>query len=162
MTSGGSGASRRSLHRRTERPAIPASQARAQYSAVFTKLGLPQSATWRDWPPSDDLRMNGEGFMSAVDYAWKVWWREWVAAAKAGDRERIAAAVSASNQLHSSSRNATVNPDAEEWVALDANTLRDFERLEPPQGTATCRASRTGSTTRRGRRERTREAAGLD
>ena len=44
LSSGGSGASRRSLHRRAERPAVPASEAGAEYAAVLRTLGLPQSA----------------------------------------------------------------------------------------------------------------------
>jgi hypothetical protein len=110
---------------------IPGSEAGAEYASVLGMIGLPQAAAWRDWPPSNDWRMKGDGFMAAVDYAWKAWWREWMAAAEAGDRERIVAAEAASARLHDLVLDRwPSDPHAEEWVSLDAKTLRDFERLD--------------------------------
>ncbi len=142
---------------------IPSSEAGAEYAAVLTELGLPQSARWRDWPPSNDLRMKGEGFMSAVDYAWKAWWHEWVAAAKAGDRERIAAAASASTRLHELlAQRYPSDPGAEEWVSLDAKTLRNFERLDAQARRGDMQGLEDWLAYQRWYRERILDAAGRD
>jgi hypothetical protein len=110
---------------------VPASEVRAEYASVLQEVGLPQSAPWRDWPPSNEWRMKGDGFTAAVDYAWRAWWREWVAAAEAGEPERIVAAEAASARLHDLvSKRWPSDPSAEEWVSLDAETLDVFERLD--------------------------------
>jgi len=140
---------------------VPASEVRAEYAAVLQEVGLPQSAPWRDWPPSNDWRMKGDGFMAAVDYAWAAWWREWVDAAKAGDRERIAAAASASTRLHELIAQPWLSEsDAEEWVALDAETLHDFERLDAQARQGEMQGIRDWLDYQAWNARRTREAAG--
>ena len=132
---------------------ISGSEAGAECASVLGMIGLPQAAEWRDWPPSNDWRMKGDGYQAAVDYAWAAWWREWVTAAEAGDRDRIVAAEAASTRLYDLiSRRWPSDPGAEEWTSLDARTLRDFERLDAAarQGDMQGLEFRTRSGTGRG------------
>ena len=140
---------------------ISGSEAGAEYASVLGMIGLPQAAEWRDWPPSNDWRMKGDGYQAAVDYAWAAWWREWVAAAEAGDRERIVAAEAASARLHDLiSRRWPSDPAAEEWVSLDARTLRDFERLDAAARQGDMQGIQDWLDFQEWYRERIREAAG--
>ena len=115
---------------------IAASDAAAEYAATLRSLGLPQSAPWRDWPGAEALRTDalydkGDGWRAAAEYAWTAWWREWVAAARAGDDARVAAAAAASARLHDLlAAGYPPDPDAEQWSGVDAHTLRTFEELD--------------------------------
>ena len=142
---------------------IPGSEAGVEYASVLGAIGLPQAAEWRDWPPSNDWRMKGDGFQAAVDYAWKAWWREWVVASKAGDRGRIDAAEAASARLHDLVSNRwPSDPAAEEWVSLDAKTLRDFERLDAAARRGDMQGIEDWLNFQAWEARQMREAAGLD
>lgn len=108
---------------------ITADQARAEYGAVLRAVGVPPGV---DLDARREILGNhtlGDGFEQAFDDVWTAWWREWVAAAKAGDRERTAAAATATarlaellpHTLSHSGRNIT-------WT-LEASPRRDLERL---------------------------------
>ncbi len=108
---------------------ITADQARAEYGAVERAVGVPPGVNLN--APREVLGNHtlGDGFTQAFDDVWTAWWREWVAAAKAGDQERIAAAEAATARLQEllphtlshSGRNIT-------W-ALAASPRRDLEQL---------------------------------
>ena len=112
---------------------ITADQARAEYRAFQKLIDLPETVRWPDWPLLEDATyMSGNGTISGANYAWKTWWREWIAADRAGDAERIAAAAAASARLR---RILPREPEDmasadTSWAAFDSTTLGDFERID--------------------------------
>jgi hypothetical protein len=67
-----------------------------QYRATQALIELPPGAQWRKLrlPGHRNFGLN-TGLIYALDYAKYAWFREWIAAAQAGDRQRIAAAGAA-------------------------------------------------------------------
>ena len=115
---------------------ITTDQARAEYKAVLSVVGVPPGVDLdarRKILGGSGVDRNhyylGDGFTQAFDDFWTAWWRAWVTAAKAGDRERIAAAAAATARLQKllphtlshSGRNIT-------WT-LEPEPRRDLERL---------------------------------
>ena len=74
----------------------------------YAKYGRPTSPLPPPITPHDQLtspaswanhQTFGGGFEMAFDDLWAIWWREWAAGAKAGSRERVAAAAAATARL---------------------------------------------------------------
>ena len=86
---------------------MTARQVHAEYRLWTHKIELPPGVKWRreQLPTSSDG--NGDtyggntGVMDAITWAWCAWGREWIAAAKAHDEARIAAAANALDHLRS-------------------------------------------------------------
>ena len=116
---------------------ITLDQARAEYRAVLRVVGVPPGvdldARRKLLGGSGVFRDHyclGDGFMQAFDDVWTAWWREWVAAAKAGDRERIAAAAAATARLQGLvPRTLSSQSGREETWSLEPEPQRDLERL---------------------------------
>ncbi len=69
------------------------------------------------------------GFERGSERSWLACWREWVAAAAAGDQQRVAAAQRASQRLRTQMARGRPAGSAAQ-VVLSAATLRQFDRLD--------------------------------
>ena len=107
---------------------------------TIEKYGRPTSPLPPAVTPHDQLTATGqhytfgEGFEDAFDDLWAIWWREWAAGAKAGSRERVAAAAAATARLEAFlPHTATHYTQAHElrvitWK-LEPQQKHDLERL---------------------------------
>jgi hypothetical protein len=76
-------------------PPMSAAQWRAEYEKWTHQIPLPPGEHWRGFRDPDNASTSiGAGHMDAVFEAMGHWTREWMAAAKAGDAGRVAAAES--------------------------------------------------------------------
>jgi hypothetical protein len=109
---------------------ISAEQMRAEYQTLLATVGLPPGVSLGD-PTlgSEATHSLGEGFVDAFNDAWTVWWREWVAAVKAGDQGRIAAAAAASAHLQKLLPLKAELPGLTVSITLDAKALDAFRQL---------------------------------
>ena len=117
--------------------AITTDQAQAEYRAVMSTVGVPPGA---DLDVSRKINAGGsgvlaahydvgDGFTQAFDDLWTAWWREWVAAAKAGDEQRIAAAETATVRLQELLPYRPTHNGRTITFALEASPRRDLRRL---------------------------------
>ena len=102
---------------------------------ALEKYGATTSAVPQPVGPYDQLtdpryqHNPGDGFEAAFQDLWALWWREWVAAAKTGDQERIAAASAATARLQAlTPHKETYHGHVITWI-LDPRTQRDLEQL---------------------------------
>lgn len=115
-------------------------QARTEYLAFEKTIALPPGVKWEDVYGSEFTGRQygqGEGFMHAYTYAWVAWWREWVAAAFAGDTQRAANARAASRDLFNHvglevdmSIYAPGERNVGQWVCLKTAAASDYYRIE--------------------------------
>ena len=108
---------------------VSVAAARQEYVAAQQLIGLPSSAAWPAWPTDRRRRREGSGFEHAAGFAWITWWRDWVAAAGAGDAQRVAAAAAASASLHDLLAHGGPTKGASQ-VTLDPAAQRDFEAID--------------------------------
>ena len=140
---------------------ISADAARAEYQALLANVGLPPGVHPQDYPGPDSQGQNyglGDSSITAYEYAWTAWWHEWVAAAKAGDQARIAAAVTASDRLREILPLKASQSGLEVSNTLGTDSLHDFERLEAQALTGDMRGIEAWLAFQKVYRERIREA----
>jgi hypothetical protein len=86
---------------------MTARQVHAEYRLWTHKIELPPGVKWRreqlgkGGEGSGDTYGGNTGVMDAITWAWCAWGREWIAAAKAHDEVRVAAAANALDRLRS-------------------------------------------------------------
>jgi hypothetical protein len=83
---------------------VPEDEMVAEFRAIEQQLKLPPGVQWiqpklHPAGSGHEKYVLGTGTAQAIMFAWKSWWREWVAAAEAGDAGRIAAAEDASSEI---------------------------------------------------------------
>lgn len=109
---------------------IESDQVLAQFRAFQSRIALPPGVKWEAPKLADDEQYGSRtGFVDAIMFAWTAWWREWVAADKAGDRGRIAAAEAASAHIGALLPVAPDGPSKEEWTALEDVSVKEYEQL---------------------------------
>jgi hypothetical protein len=102
---------------------------------ALDKYGATTSALPEPVSPHDQLtdpryqHDPGEGFEAAFQDLWALWWREWAAAAKAGDQERAAAAAAATARLQTLTPHKGIYSGHVITWTLEPEPQRDLEQL---------------------------------
>jgi hypothetical protein len=109
---------------------ITPDQVRAEYEGVLQAVGVPPGM---DAPMPREVSGGdhclGEGFEEAFDDVWTAWWREWAAAFKAGNQDRVAAAAAATARLQGLVPRTLWQSGRVLTLDLEGDSRRDLERL---------------------------------